>query len=58
MNVKEAIRLLGTYTAGRFDIWMLSGSAKASCRAHVMSTLLGVRVSSALTAAALKSLSL
>jgi hypothetical protein len=43
MNTQEAIRLLGTYTAGRFDIWMLSGSAKASCRAHVLSVLLGVK---------------
>lgn len=44
MNVQEAIRVLGTYTAGRFDIWMLSGSSKASCRAHVMSILQGKRV--------------
>jgi hypothetical protein len=40
--VREAIRLLDIYTAGRFDIWMLSGNAKASCRAHVLSTLRGV----------------
>lgn len=32
MNTQEAIRWLGIYTNGRFDIWMLSGSAKASCR--------------------------
>jgi hypothetical protein len=42
-GIMEAIRLLGAYTAGRFDIWMLSGSQKASCRAHLMSTLLGVK---------------
>lgn len=36
----EAIRILGIYTAGRYDIWSLSGPAKASCRAHVLSTLL------------------
>ena len=40
----EAIRVLGIYTAGRFDAWMLAGSARASCRAHVMSTLLNRRV--------------
>src|SRR5260370_20367475 len=43
-NLPEAVRLLGVYTAGRFDIWMLSGSAKASCRAHILSILLGTRV--------------
>ena len=37
----EAIRVLGIYTAGRFDVWMLAGNQKASCRAHVMSILLG-----------------
>jgi hypothetical protein len=40
----EAIRLLGIYTAGRYDIWVLAGRAKASCRAHVLSTLLGKTV--------------
>ncbi len=40
----EAIRVLGIYTAGRFDVWALAGSARASCRAHVMSTLLNRRV--------------
>lgn len=40
----EAIRILGIYTAGRFDIWALSGPAKASCRAHVLSTLLNKSV--------------
>jgi len=44
MDTQEAIRVLGTYTAGRFDIWMLAGSSKASCRAHVMSVLQGKRV--------------
>ena len=38
---KGAIRLLGIYSAGRFDIWALAGNTKASCRAHVMSELLG-----------------
>lgn len=43
-KVSEAVRLLGVYTAGRFDPWDLAGSSKASCRAHVMSALAGVRV--------------
>jgi hypothetical protein len=43
-NLSEAIRLLGVYTAGRFDVWMLAGGAKASCRAHVLSVLTGARV--------------
>ena len=37
----EAIRLLGAYTANRFDVWTIAGNARASCRAHVMSALLG-----------------
>lgn len=40
----EAIHLLGVYTANRFDLWMLAGSSKASCRAHLMSALQGTRV--------------
>ena len=40
-NLKEAIRLLGIYTTNRFDIWLLAGQPKASCRAHVMGALLG-----------------
>jgi len=40
-TLEKAIRLLGTYTANRFDIWILAGNARASCRAHVMSELLG-----------------
>lgn len=43
-NLSEGIRLLGAYTAGRFDIWSLAGSYKAGCRAHVMSGLMGRRV--------------
>ena len=43
LQSKEAIRLLGIYTAGRFDIWMLAGSSKASVRAHIMSVLLGTK---------------
>lgn len=43
-NTREAIRLLGAYTAGRFDIWILAGSARASCRAHVLSALTGKKV--------------
>ena len=40
----EALRLLGIYTAGRYDIWALAGPRKASCRAHVLSTLLAKSV--------------
>lgn len=43
-NVREAVRLLGAYTAGRMDIWMLAGGPRASCRAHIMSALEGQRV--------------
>ena len=41
-TLHRAIITLGTYTAHRFDVWMLSGTANASCRAHVMADLLGV----------------
>lgn len=40
----EALKLLQTYTAGRFDVWNLFGPAKASCRAHIMSALAGKRI--------------
>lgn len=40
-NHREALRLLGVYTAGRFDPWILMGPSKASCRAHVMSAFNG-----------------
>lgn len=43
-NQTAALRLLGVYTAGRFDFWILAGPAKASCRAHIMSALAGYRV--------------
>ncbi len=43
-NVLNAIRLLGVYTAGRFDIFALAGPQKASCRAHIMSTIQGRRI--------------
>jgi hypothetical protein len=43
-NLNEAIRLLGIYSAGRFDIWALAGSSRASARSHVMSTLVGSKV--------------
>jgi hypothetical protein len=42
-EVLETLRIIGIYTAGRYDIWMLAGSSKASCRAHVMSVLCGVK---------------
>lgn len=40
----EAVRVLGIYTAGSYRVWNLMGPAKATCRAHVMSALLGKRV--------------
>ncbi len=43
-NVERAVRLLGVYSAGRFDIWALAGSARGSQRAHVLSALAGVKV--------------
>ena len=41
-NVREALRLLGVYTAGHYDIYALAGPGRASCRAHVMAELLGL----------------
>jgi hypothetical protein len=43
-NLKEALTVLGTYTAGRYDVWLLAGNSRAGCRAHVMSVLQGIRV--------------
>ena len=42
MNRNQMLALLAlkAYTAGRFDIWILAGSAKATCRQHVMTVLL------------------
>lgn len=40
----EACRLLHVYTGGRCDVWALAGPAKASCRAHVMSALMGKKM--------------
>jgi hypothetical protein len=42
-NLREALRLLGVYTAGRYDIYALAGSARAGCRAHIMSELVGAK---------------
>ena len=39
----RAIMVLSGYTAGRYDIGSLSGSTRAGCRVHLMSTLLGHR---------------
>ena len=44
LAVDEAIRLLNIYTAGSYDFFVLSGSARASCRAHIMSVLCGRHV--------------
>src|SRR2546426_5946521 len=43
-NLKEALRVLGSYTAERYDVWMLAGNSRASYRAQVMSVLKGIRV--------------
>jgi hypothetical protein len=43
-NEVEALRLLDVYTDGRFFIFSLSGSARASVRAHIMSALKGAHV--------------
>lgn len=43
-DLAEAVRLLGAYTAGWFTPWTLAGPRKASCRAHIMSVLVGERV--------------
>ena len=43
-NQKRALHLLGSATGGRFDIWMLSGPARARLRAGIMSQLTGSKV--------------
>ncbi len=40
-ELREACRIIGVYTANRFNTWALAGPARASCRAHVMSVLMG-----------------
>jgi hypothetical protein len=42
-NVREAVRLLGEWTRGRFDVWMLAGSQNAGNRAILLSHLVGAR---------------
>lgn len=44
LEEREFLRLLSVYTNGSFNTFALSGSAKASCRAHCMSALRGKRV--------------
>jgi hypothetical protein len=45
VELYAACRLIDVYCGGRFyDLWQLAGPAKASCRAHVMSTLLARKV--------------
>ena len=43
-HLREALRLLGIYTAGTFSLWQLAGPAKASCRAHIATALAGRKV--------------
>ncbi len=40
-SIMNALRLISSYTAGSMELWALAGQPKASCRAHVMSALLG-----------------
>lgn len=42
-RIQAAAKLLRTYAGQWYQIDNLAGPAKASCRAHVMSTLLGVK---------------
>lgn len=44
MSTLSALKYLGAYTAGQFDFWMLAGNQKATCRAHVMSELMGKKM--------------
>ena len=43
-SVVKALKSFSTYSAGNFDVWSLAGDAKASCRQHIMSELLGAKV--------------
>lgn len=44
-NVREAVRMLGEYTGGRFDIWALAGrGGKPRLRALILGTMEGRRV--------------
>jgi hypothetical protein len=42
-NLPEAIRMLGFFTNGRYDIWQLAGSHNGANRAIVLSHLTGIR---------------
>lgn len=42
-NLPEAIRMLGFFTNGRYDVWMLAGSHNGANRAIVLSHLTGIR---------------
>lgn len=43
-NLLTALKLLAIYTAGRMDIYVLSGPSNAARRSQVMSALRGVKV--------------
>lgn len=44
-SVREAVRMLGEYTGGRFDIWALAGSGgKPKLRALILGRMEGRRV--------------
>lgn len=40
-NLTHAIRLVGIFTAGRFDLWNLAGDQNAPDRAAILSALTG-----------------
>ena len=42
-NIPEAIRMLGFFTNGRYDVWALAGSHNGANRAIVLSHLTGIR---------------
>jgi hypothetical protein len=41
-NTLRAVKMLGDYTNGRFDVWGLAGPDRAGLRTQVMAALLGL----------------
>jgi len=46
-NLESAVKLLGEYSSGRFDVWALAGRDNAKKRAIVMSALMGRKMTQA-----------
>ena|ERR1035437_3546674 len=40
-DLEQAVRMLGKFTAGSYEVWALSGRAMVKARQLVMATLLG-----------------